>query len=204
VVTSYERRGFPLDEIPLREWILRAYHEKRRESERSRLVIDAVRQFLSGPPGGETVPGLYWFEEQPEGSVTSFRQDLERVAPWLAELVFRPIIAGVRERASSLEEPFPNPAVSVASLAGSVAVKGDLDETVACAVVAAAVIGVARLGCGVFEDALAARPRTGLPGRDPVRPQLPAARARMPWRTAERSTSSTPSVSATLKMRSSR
>ena len=151
--------GFRVDEQPLRDFILKAYHDERPASEKSRLAIDAVRQFLSGPPGGEAGLGRYWFEEDPQACIKSLLEDLDRVDENLARSVLQPLFSALeemtRERRSKLA---PNLPVYVASLAGSCAVKADLDETVASAVVSAVILGLARLGIAPFEKVLAREP----------------------------------------------
>ena len=149
-----DRAGFSLDEEPLRQWVLKAYHERRLESAMARAAMDAVRQFLSGPPGGTNTPESYWFEEDPPSSVKSYLEDLEKVAAGLSGLIFEPIFGFLKKRGSSVRAPFPKPAVYVASLAGSLAVRAGIDETVACAVISAALIGLSRIGAEVFEEAL--------------------------------------------------
>ena len=155
---SRRRTGFTVDEQPLRDYVLKAYHEGRSSSEKNRLAIDATRQFLSGPPGGEASLSRYWFQEDPEASIKSFLEDLDRVDDNLARSVMQPLLSAVdemeREKRSTLA---PNLAVYVSSLSGSCAVKSDIDETVASAVVSAAILGLARLGVQPFERVLARR-----------------------------------------------
>ena len=148
--------GFTVEEQPLRDYILKAYHDARSASEKNRLAIDATRQFLSGPPGGEAALGRYWFQEDPEASIESFLEDLVRVDENLARIVFQPLLAAMDEMAREKKSTLaPNLSVYVSSLSGSCAVKADLDETVASAVVSAAILGLARLGGGPFERVLA-------------------------------------------------
>ena len=152
--------GFAVDEQPLRDYILKAYHDARPGSEKNRLAIDATRQFLSGPPGGEAALGRYWFQEDPEASIKSFLEDLERVDENLARSVLQPLLAAMDEMARKKKKKkkstlAPNLSVYVSSLSGSCAVKADLDETVASAVVSAAILGLSRLGGGPFERVLA-------------------------------------------------
>lgn len=151
--------GFNVDEQPLRDYVLKAYHDARPTSDKNRLAIDAVRQFLSGPPGGEAGLGRYWFEENPEACIKSLLEDLDRVDENLARSVLQPLLAALdemaRERRTTLA---PNVPVYVSSLSGSCAVKADLDETVASAVVSAVILGLSRLGGAPFEKVLAREP----------------------------------------------
>ena len=150
--------SFTIDENPLREFILSGYHEKRSESEKSRRAIDAVRQFLSGPPGGETVVASYWFERDPTASIASFLEDLDATDERLAASLFEPLIGAVEEMESKDRlQLAPNLSVYVSSLSGACAVKAELDETVASAVVSAAILGLSRLGRRPFETALERR-----------------------------------------------
>ncbi len=153
---SQRSTGFEVDEQPLRDYILKAYHDARPASEKNRLAIDATRQFLSGPPGGEAALGRYWFQEDPEASIKSFLEDLERVDENLARSVLQPLLAAMDEMARKKKKSTlaPNLSVYVSSLSGSCAVKADLDETVASAVVSAAILGLSRLGVGPFERVL--------------------------------------------------
>ncbi len=151
--------GFAVDEEALREFVLKAYHEARDTSERARLGCDAVRQFLSGPPGGRTVPERYWFEENPEASIESFFDDLERTDPQLPAAVFGPLVQAVEDmEAQSASSLAPNLSVYVASLAGSCAVKAEIDEAIAAAIVCAAILGLSRLGRTPFVRALSKPP----------------------------------------------
>lgn len=148
--------GFPVDEEPLRQAVLKAYHEKRGAPGAAKGVLDAVRQFLSGPPGGDSVPARYWFEEDPPASIASYVVDLERASPQLARNVLDPLLAEVaRVDAKSGRGLARNLPVYVSSLAGAVAVKNRIDETVAAAAISAAILGLSRLGQGPFAAAVA-------------------------------------------------
>jgi len=150
-----QSRAFPVDETPLRDWVLKAYQERRGLTGKPKRALDAVRQFLSGAPGGQTVVDRYWFEEDPPASVASLVEDLEKAEPGLARSAFEPLVAAVKdieeERSGELA---PNLSVYVSSLAGSLAVKTGLDETLACSVISAAIIGLSRLGRKPFEESL--------------------------------------------------
>ena len=135
--------GFSLDEEPLRANVLKGYQENRKESGRTKRALDAVRQFLSGAPGGESIVDRYWFEEDPPASARSFVEDLERTAPGLAHGVFDPLLGSVRRMEESRKtEIAPNVAMYVSSLAGALALKHGLDEAIAASALSAAVIGL--------------------------------------------------------------
>jgi hypothetical protein len=154
--------GFPIDEEPLRDAVLKAYHENRGAAGAPRALLAAVRQFLSGAPGGDSVPGRYWFEEDPRASVASYLDDLDGAAPDLAALVMEPLLAaldkGEKQRSRELA---PNLPVFVKSLAGSIAVKTGLDETLTGSALAAAILGLARAGRTPFAEALERRRPAG-------------------------------------------
>lgn len=145
-----------LDEGPLREAVLRAYHERKGSGATAKRAMGAVRQFLSGPAGGESVPGAYWFEEDPGGSVRALVDDLEAAREGLARRLLEPLLAAIAERRrSGSDELSPNLAVYVAGLAGPLAVRSGIDEMVSGAVIAAALIGIRRLGAEPFAAELA-------------------------------------------------
>lgn len=143
--------GFPLDEAPLRQLILKAYHEHRRRTGPPRRLLDAIRQFLSGAPGGESLVDRYWFEEDPPASARSFAVDLEKVAPGLAEAVWEPLLRASQAMEKRGDgELAPNVPVYVSSLSGPVALRAGVDEGLAAATLAAAVIGLSRVGARPF------------------------------------------------------
>ncbi|MBN1444189.1 MAG: hypothetical protein JXA90_15870 [Planctomycetes bacterium] len=142
-----EPAGFYVDEAPLREWILKAYHEQRKPTGDSFLLIEALRDLLSGPPGGPSVPGSYHFETDPASSVSGFARSLDAVSGGLAGAVYGPILKALRRRGGKGEaEIVENPSLFVASLSGSIALRSSLDETIASALVSAALLTVARQG----------------------------------------------------------
>lgn len=148
---------FPLDETPLREHVLRTYHERRDRPEPASQILSAIRQFLSGPPGGETIPDIYWFEEDPDFSIADFLTSLESVGAGLASQTFEPLLEAIEEREKLSAKDFvPNLSVYVSSMAGALAVKARLDETLACGLIAAALIGISRLGTTPFRILLPA------------------------------------------------
>jgi hypothetical protein len=147
---------FPVDEGPLRDSVLKAYHEKHGESGTTRGILDAIRQFLSGPPGVQRPHFTYRFEEFPEGSVASFLEDLEKAFPDLPRTTIGPLLAAVEQSSSNGAGGAPlNVPVWLASLAGSLSVRTGLDETLTSAILSAAVLGMSRLGTAPFRTAMA-------------------------------------------------
>ena len=152
------RGGFSMDEEPLRQVVLKAYHENKGSQGKPKRALDAMRQFLSGAPGGETVLQRYWFEEDPQASARSFVADLEKAATGLSRSVLDPLIAAAAQmEATKSRELAPNVSVYVSSLAGAVALRAGIDETLACALLSAAILGLSRVGRKPFEAALAAQ-----------------------------------------------
>lgn len=151
---------FPVDEGPLRDSVLKAYHEKHGEPGSTRGILDAIRQFLSGPPGAKVPHFTYHFEEFRESSVVSFFEDLERAVPDLPRATVGPLLVALEESRSNGAGRTPlNVPLWLASLAGSVSVRTGLDETLTSAILSAAVLGMSRLGTGPFRLALAGRRR---------------------------------------------
>ncbi|MGQ9591259.1 MAG: hypothetical protein ACUVYA_13315 [Planctomycetota bacterium] len=152
---------FPLDERPLRDAVLKAYHESRGRPGAARAILAAIRQFLSGPAGGPSAPdGSYFFETDPAASVAALVEELEGAVPGLARKAIEPVLCAALDAERRGErELAPNPALYAASLGGALAVKAALDETVACALVAAVILGLARLGTPAFEEALGPFPK---------------------------------------------
>lgn len=149
------QRAFSVDEAPLRDWILKAYQDNRGSTGKLKRALDAVRQFLSGAPGGQSGVARYWFEEDAPASVASFVEDLDRAEPGLARSAFEPLVAAVKDiDESGSGKLAPNLSVYVSSLAGSIAVKTGLDETLACSVISAAILGLSRCGTKPFEESL--------------------------------------------------
>lgn len=139
--------GFRIDEAPLREWVLKAYHERRQPSGDGHLLQEAIRELLSGPIGGPCERSAYWFEKDPESTVPRFARSLDAVVKDLHRAVFDPLLAADGERAAEgRHEIAPSPGVFVASLAGPIALRSGIDETVVTALVATALIVLARLG----------------------------------------------------------
>ena len=69
--------------------------------------------------------------------------------------MFEPLLAQARKTlAKRQDEIAPNLSVYVSSLAGAVAVKAELDETLACGLVSAAILSVSRVGVEPFEETL--------------------------------------------------
>ena len=144
-----------VDEGTLRGWVLKAYQENRGSDGITKRVLDAIRQFLSGAPGGMQAGTSYWFEEDPPASIASFIEDLERASPGLARRTFEPLLEQVSKNlAAGQENLAENMTVFVSALAGALAVKVDLEEDLACALLSAAILGVHRLGPEPFAPAV--------------------------------------------------
>ena len=111
--------GFPIDEAPLREWILKAYHEKRKTTESCFALVEAVRELLSGPLEETGPPGRYFFESEPDASLWLFLTSLHAVAEALDRAVYEPLFAAIAEKKGKNEGALaPNLSVYVAALAG--------------------------------------------------------------------------------------
>ena len=78
------RPGSPSTRSPFERRAEGVSEKRSGATERRKAVLDAVRQFLSGAPGGKSAPGRYWFEEDPPASIASFVEDLDGAAPGLA------------------------------------------------------------------------------------------------------------------------
>ncbi|MCZ6794496.1 MAG: hypothetical protein O7J95_12880 [Planctomycetota bacterium] len=151
--------GFWLDDTPLREWILKCYHEKKDEDGGHLLLLEAIRELLSGAPGGPSVPTEYTFETDPETLVLRFARSLDVATGGLDRAIYEPLIAAVEamenEQRSDLA---PNLSLYVASVSGPIALRTGVDETVVCALVSAALLTIARLGRKRLLEILARSP----------------------------------------------
>ena len=146
---------FPVEEGPLREWVLKAYQAQHGEGGSAQRVLDAIRQFLSGPPGEVDVRVTYRFEDYPDAAVASFVEDLAKARPDLPRAALEPLLSALEESREQSKAGFPaNVPVWIASLAGYVSIRTGLDETLTSAILSAAVLGVSRLGPGPFRAAL--------------------------------------------------
>jgi hypothetical protein len=148
--------GLLVPEEPLRQTVLRTYHDYWGHAGKPRLVLAAVRQLLSGAPCGDSVLERYWLEEDPEASALSFAQDLEKATPGLARAALEPLCAAASQAAAKRSrELAPNVPVYLASLAGPIALRCGLDEALVASVLCAATLGLCRVGAGPFNRALA-------------------------------------------------
>ena len=146
---------FDIDEDPLRQWILKAYHEKRGGSESEREVLEAIREFLSGPADGLGSP-RYRFEDASEPSILAFAEKLEKACEGCVDSLLDPLLQGLEPEAlemgtadaakSSSPDLAPNLSVYIAFLAGSIALKTKLDETLVCALLSTWLLALAKLG----------------------------------------------------------
>jgi hypothetical protein len=142
--------GGPLliDEAPLRQWVLKAYQERRQTARPVEDdLLEAIRSFLSGPLDGPSHPEQYFFEASPEALLPRLARRLDATAPGLAALVFDPLLGTVQEAERARRpELAPNLSVYVASLSGPIALKSGIDETIVCALLSTALLALARLG----------------------------------------------------------
>ena len=143
-----------VNEELLRECVLKAYHENRSRGKEAKRALDGIRQFLSGAPGGVVARG-YWFEQDPASSAKSLVVDLEAAKQGLAALVFETVLAQfAKARQEGATELALNLSVFLSSVGGAVAVKADIDEALACGLVATVMIGVSVAGESTFNTAL--------------------------------------------------
>ena len=160
-----EQGGFRLDEEALREWVLKAYHEKAIESEEHARLLDAVRLMLSGATSRYSSVS-YYFEGDPGSCLSSFARQIDEVSDNLAAALFEPIELGIRNSEDPLNDSkgkqsggasaasAPNLSLYVSSLAGPIAMRRGIDETVICSLLSAILLAVSRLGISRVREAL--------------------------------------------------
>jgi hypothetical protein len=155
---------FRIDEEALRQIVLKAYHAKRTSDDASdQDILEAVRAFLSGGVADFGRP-TYRFEDSPESALETFAAALEATSAGLASALAAPLLSAIDEAAtraspvgsSAATELAPNPSVWLASLAGPIALRHSLDETVVSSALAATTLGLARLGTNIVRSRLAA------------------------------------------------
>jgi len=147
--------AFKIDEEPLRQWILKAHHSNPKREDASGRVLDAIRHFLSGPIGGLSSP-RYWFHDRSDVALSDFAAELYEAHPELLSVTLEPLLQGIESGGEasansgdgdeSSPELAPNLSVYVAFLAGPIALKTSLDETVVCALVSTILLALAKLG----------------------------------------------------------
>jgi hypothetical protein len=136
-----------MDEAPLRKAVVKGYFGEKMVPMEPEPLIARLRDLLSGPAGGDCVPGTYFFETAPERLLPEFLAGLEAEKPGLAALVAKPILAAAAEVAEGRRgEIAPNLGAFISSLAGPMAVKARIAETTAAALLAGVLIAVSRLG----------------------------------------------------------
>ena len=86
-----EQEVFDLDEEPLKEWILKAYHERALDSEEHARLVDGQRLLLSGPDSPFN-SGTYYFEEDPGPRLATFARQLDEIREQLATALFEPCV----------------------------------------------------------------------------------------------------------------
>jgi hypothetical protein len=159
--------AFYLDEEPLRKTVLKGYFGERTAPLEPEPLFAHLRQLLSGPPGGETDPATYYFELEPDITVPVFFRSVEVEQPGLAALIAEPLLSAADERAAGRRsEIAPNVTMFISSLAGPIALKAEISESVAAALLAGFLIAVARLGPSrsrsLYQEAMARKPRPGV------------------------------------------
>ena len=159
-----EEKDRGLDEEPLREWVLKAYHEKALESEEHAQLLDAVRLLLSGATSRYSSLS-YYFEADPESSLGSFARQINGVSDGLATALLEPIELGAdksglagtvteNQNGASGATSAPNLSLYVSSLAGPIAMRRGIDETVVCSLLSTVLLAVSRLGIDRVRKAL--------------------------------------------------
>ena len=159
-----EQKGRGLDEEALREWVLKAYHEKALESEEHAQLLDAVRLFLSGATSRYSSLS-YYFEGDPESSLGSFARQINEVSDGLAASLLEPIELGAgkiepvkaaneNQNGAASAAAAPNLSLYVSSLAGPIAMRREIDETVVCSLLSTVLLAVSRLGIKRVREAL--------------------------------------------------
>ena len=160
-----EQKDQGLDEEPLREWVLKAYHEKALDSEEHARLVDAERLLLSGP-NAHYNSARYYFEADPGPRLEAFARQLDEVSENLAADLFEPIELGLKQSEPSLETPEERPrgrasaasatnlSLYIASLAGPIALRAGIDETVACSLLSTVLLAVSRVGITPVREAL--------------------------------------------------
>ncbi len=159
-----EAKGSRFDEEPLREWVLKAYHEKALESEEHAQLLDAVRLLLSGATSRYSSLS-YYFEGDPKTSLASFARQINEVSDNLSTALLEPIELGAakkdstdgakdRHNGAAGAAAAPNLSLYVSSLAGPIAMRRGIDETVVCSLLSAVLLAVSRLGVKRVREAL--------------------------------------------------
>ena len=159
-----EREALNLDEEPLKEWILKAYHEKALDNEEHARLVDAQRLLLSGP-NSHFNSATYYFEEDPEQRLEIFARQLDKVSDNLAASLFEPLELGMKQSEPSLTasprektggaSPISatNLSLYIASLAGPIAMRTGLDETVTCSLLSTVLLAISRTGIARVREA---------------------------------------------------
>ena len=139
--------SFWIDEEPLRKSILKGYFGDRVAPLEPEPLLALLRDLLSGPPPADCEPATYRFEDDPETLVPAFLRGIEREEPGLAGLVAEPLLSAAEEmKSGQRSEIAPNVGVFITSIAGSIAVKSEVSEATAAALLGGFLITVARLG----------------------------------------------------------
>ena len=160
-----EQETFDLDEEPLKEWILKAYHERALDSEEHARLVDAQRLLLSGPDSPFN-SGTYYFEEDPGPRLENFARQLDEISEQLATALFEPLERGMKQSEPSLAAPprektagasaasATKLSLYIASLAGPIALRTGLDETVICSLLSTVLLAMSKVGITRVREAL--------------------------------------------------
>lgn len=145
-----------LDEDALRAAVLKTYQERRGDPDgKATAALAALRQLLSGAPGGEICSLSYWFEEDPLATIRSFLVDLDQVEPGLSRWALEPLLEALPRLVEEAGEGrYPNVPLFLASAAGPLALRADIDETLATGILSATALVIARVGSRTLQLAL--------------------------------------------------
>lgn len=140
-------RKLSVDEELLRGCVLDSYMRHDRGDRFEQAVIRSISKFLSGPLEKESASELYWFEEHPESSAKDFARELDALRPGLARAIVEPLTQAIEDRPQpDPVELAPNVSIWIASLAGALAVRAEIDESLAAGLLAAVLLAFERLG----------------------------------------------------------
>jgi hypothetical protein len=138
---------FYLDEESLRKAVRKGYFGERVAPLEPEPLMAHLRDLLSGPEGSEGDPGTYRFEDDPDATIPAFFRGIEGEAPGIAALIAEPLLAAAEEMAAGKRKEIAgNLAVFISGLAGSIAVRAEVKEATAAALLSGLLIAIGRLG----------------------------------------------------------
>ena len=139
--------AFYQDEEPLRKAVRKGYFGERVAPLEPEPLMAHLRDLLSGPAGSEGDPGTYRFEDDPEATIPAFFRAIDGEAPGIAALIAEPLLAAAEEMAAGKRKEIAgNLAVFISGLAGSIAVRAEVKESTAAALLSGLLIALGRLG----------------------------------------------------------